>query len=280
MDEEVLEQEVAEEAGEAEQPSPQVDPEKIKRAKMMGWVDKDQFRGDPDKWRPADEFIARADELMPIMRSQMRKYEDTISSLQTELKGTRETVEKIVKVSEKTSEMAYERALSDIRKRQLDAVAAGDTQQWLNLEDEKSKLPRPEPVEFAPKQPPHTTDQQNPLFTKWHTDNEWYLSDPAMTRYANAYAAENQNPNIPYMTWLDMVGEAVKEAFPHKFQNPNRAKPAAVDGGAQRGAVPGKPKSKGYNDLPVDAKRLCDKYVSSGLYKTKEDYVKVYFEEE
>jgi hypothetical protein len=103
-----------------------------------------------------------------------------------------------------------------------------------------------------------------------------------MTRYANAYAQENPaNPGVPYMTWLDNVRAAVEEAFPHKFQNPNRSKPAAVDGGAQRGVpAPGSSKTKNYNDLPRDAKMQCDKYVSQGLYKTRDDYVKVFFEED
>jgi hypothetical protein len=75
-----------------------------------------------------------------------------------------------------------------------------------------------------------------------------------------------------------MVKEGVKEAFPHKFDNPNRNKAASVDGGANRGASTGRPKSKTYNDLPADAKMQCDKYVNQKLM-TKEKYIQEYFEE-
>jgi hypothetical protein len=287
MVEEALEvqegQEDLEESGEEQQappPVPQADPEVEKRARMMGWVDKNSFRGDVNKWRPADEFVARADELMPIMKTQLRKYEDHIAGLQTELQTTRKTVESIVKMSDKANQMAYERALSDIRKQQAQAVAAGNAEEWARLEHDKDNLPKPEPVHQPP--PPQQHDQENPMFKRWHTENEWYLSDSTMTRYANAFAQENPAPpGVPYMTWLDNVKAAVEEAFPHKFQNPNRSKPAAVDGGAQRGVpAPGSSKTKNYNDLPRDAKMQCDKYVSQGLYKTRDDYVKVFFEEE
>lgn len=270
-------EQVVEEA-EPQQP-PQPDPDTEKRAKLMGWVPKESFRGDPSKWRPADEFVSRAEELMPIMKTQLRKYEDTISGLQTELHGTRQTVEKIVKMSEKANQMAYERAVSDLTARQMQAVASGDTQAWMALETEKAKIQKPEPIQVEQPRQQNVNNEENPLFKTWHKDNEWYLADPVMTRYANAYAQEHQNPNIPYMTWLDAVAEAVKEAFPHKFQNPNRAKPASVDGGSQRGgAGPGRPKAKSYNDLPADAKMQCDKYVNQKLM-TKEKYVQEYFAE-
>jgi hypothetical protein len=37
---------------------------------------------------------------------------------------------------------------------------------------------------------------------------------------------------------------------------------------------------KTYNDLPADAKAMCDQNVEQKLFKNKEDWVKAYFEEE
>jgi len=31
----------------------------IDKATKMGWTEKSQFKGDPAKWRPADEFVER-----------------------------------------------------------------------------------------------------------------------------------------------------------------------------------------------------------------------------
>jgi hypothetical protein len=261
-----------------EEQAPVVDPETEKRAKMMGWQPKEKYPGPPFKWLPAEEYVSRAEELMPIMKGQLRKYEDTISSLQTELGTTRKTMEKVVKMSEKVAQREYEKAKNDLIKAQAEAVAAGNTSEWARLEGEKDKLEPPEKVEVPQAQAQNMQGEANPVFKQWHVDNDWYLSDPAMTRYANAFAAENQNPGIPYIQWLNMVKEGVKEAFPHKFDNPNRNKAASVDGGANRGASTGRPKSKTYNDLPADAKMQCDKYVNQKLM-TKEKYIQEYFEE-
>lgn len=278
-DQVVLEEAGEEQEQEQEPQTPQVDPEVEKRAQMMGWVPKETFRGDPARWKPAEEFVQRADELMPIMKGQLRKYEDTISSLQNEVMSTRKTMEQVIKMGEKVSEREYQKARADIIRAQAEAVAAGDAEKWQQLEAEKDKLEPPQKIEVRPPTTQQMDGNENPVFKQWHADgNDWYLSDPAMTRYANAFAAENQNPGIPYVQWLNMVKEEVKNAFPHKFENPNRAKAAAVDGGAQRGANPGRPKAKGYNDLPADARIQCDKFVTQGLL-SKEQYIKDYFEE-
>lgn len=280
-EEQVLDQGVkGNDAGGGDQPF-QADPEVEKRARMMGWVDKDGFKGDPERWRPADEFVKRADELMPIMRTQLRKYEDKFSKLTEELTTTRQTVEKVVKMSEKAGKIAYEQAMADITKRQLEAVAAGDTQKWMELEEGKRKVEKPEPIKIE--QPAQTTPNvETPEFKAWHVDNDWYLNDPVMTRYAHAYAQENPNPGGPstFRGWLDGVRSAVAEAFPHKFANPNRGRPAGVDGGAQRGGGAGGGRKKSYNDLPAEAKAQCDKYISSIKGYTREKYVADYFEGE
>jgi hypothetical protein len=41
-----------------------------------------------------------------------------------------------------------------------------------------------------------------------------------------------------------------------------------------------KPTGKTYADLPADAKKQANIFVKDGLFKTKEDYAKSYFEEE
>ena len=93
QNEELVEEAIAEEMIAEEEPVvPPVDPELEKRAKMMGWVPKEEFRGDITKWTPADQYVKRADELMPIMKTQMRKYEATIGDLQRKVSTQEESI--------------------------------------------------------------------------------------------------------------------------------------------------------------------------------------------
>jgi len=62
----------------------QVDPDIERQAKGMGWVPKDKFRGDASKWRPADEYVQRAEEFPQIAKSVIRRYKDTIKRYQQE----------------------------------------------------------------------------------------------------------------------------------------------------------------------------------------------------
>src|SRR5512137_545580 len=120
-------------------------------------------------------------------------------------------------------------------------------------------------------------DDENPVFKNWRASgNDWYMKDEQMTRYANAFAEEHRNPDIPYDKWLDKVGEAVREAFPSRFENSARNRPPSVDGGSTRGGGSGRPRGKTYGDLPQDAKMQCDKDIARGIIKSREHYTKLY----
>ena len=43
------------------------------RALAMGWQPKEQFKGDPSKWRPAEEYVQRGEELLPIVQASERR---------------------------------------------------------------------------------------------------------------------------------------------------------------------------------------------------------------
>jgi len=270
------EQEEQEEQG--KQQLPQVDPEIEKRAEMMGWVPKEQFKGDPNRWRPAEEWVQRTEEMMPIMRAQMKTYESTIESLRTELKSSKDTMKKLVKIADTVGQREYERAKQNLIKQQMDAVQNGNTEAWAKLEQEKEKLEKPEEIKYE--EPTQTHDEENPIFKEWHLSNDWYLKDEEATLYANAMGQKMQDPSIPYDQWLQRIENAVKKAFPHKFENPMRKAAATVDGGSQVASQAEQTnKKKGYKDLPADAKAQCDKLVGRGLL-TKEQYVSDYFEGE
>ena len=249
----------------------QIDPQIIERAKLMGHIPKEEFRGDPSKWVPADKYVERADNLMPILKSQLGKYEGEIANLKATVENQKKTTEKLLKMGETVQQRAYEQAKRELTKEQAQAVADGDVTKWQQLEDQKEGLPRPEPV---------VVEEVNPVFNQWHTGNEWYLKDEDMTDFANLHAQKltKQNPSLSYDQVLKKVEDKIKETFPQRFENPERSKPSVVDGGVTREIVT--KSGKTYNDLPADAKEMCNINVKQGLFNSKEDWVKSYFEED
>lgn len=275
--EEEIKEEVAEETIDADAIAAQQETED--RAQKMGWIPKEKFKGNPDRWRPAEEYVKRADELMPIMKSQLGKYEGEITTLKTTIDRQTKTMEQLVKMSEGVGKREYDRALRDLKAKQIEAVSTGNTEEWQKLEDEKEKLKEPEPIKIEASSPNPAAE---PVFIAWQEDNEWYQKDDQMTLFADAYGdnLSKNNKNLKYEEFLKMVEEETRKAFPHKFTNPNRTRASAVDAGVTRSSATDSGKKKTYSDLPAEAKAQCDKWVKDGTFKKSEDYVKSYFEEE
>ena len=253
----------------------QVAPEVIERAKTMGWIPEEQFKGDKTKWRPADEYVERAENLMPILKSQLGKYEGEIRTLKSTVESQKKTTERLLKMSEETQKRAYEQAKRDLTLKQAEAVEAGDTQKWMQLKEEEDKLQKPEPI------PVEETPQTSPVFDTWKMNNQWYQTDPDLSLFADSYGRQlkETNPNMTYEQLLSAAEQKVKEVFPHKFENPARNQPSTVDGGSQR-ETNVKPSGKTFNDLSADERQICDNDIKNGLYKSREEWVKVFFEEE
>ena len=64
-----------------------------KSARTLGWVPLEEFRGDPDRWIEADQFVERGTSQLPILRENidrlMKKFDKAtseITSLKTDIK--------------------------------------------------------------------------------------------------------------------------------------------------------------------------------------------------
>ena len=258
--------------------TPQIDPEIEERAKLYGHVPKEKFKGDPEKWVPADVFVERAEELLPIARSMNRKLEKDLTHTKTELSELRKTMKAVIKTHEKIAKNTYDSKLSQLKKDQAVAVSEGDLEKWQELEDTREKLEAPETIEFKETTPNANDDV---VVAQWKKENSWYESDPDMGIYADSISTfiSTRNPGLPVDDFLSKVKAEVKKRFPDKFENPNRSKTAVVDRTSTTGGGDTKAGGKTYSDLPQDAKRACDEFVKNKV-TTREQYVKTYFEEE
>ena len=254
------------------------------RAKTMGWVPKDDFKGDPERWTSAEDYVDKADNIMPIMRAQNKKYEEqlknqssVLESTKAELASMKKTVDSIVRVNTKVSEREYERALETIRNEQAVAIENNDGDKFKELEADKDKLIENKPEKIVVEE---SKPDGNPAFDEWVVKNDWYNTDTELREYSDymATVVSKANPQLYGADLFDTVKDRVKATFPSKFENPNRQEPGAVDGGTNQGQNSGTGGST-YSDLPDDAKTACNQFVEDGLGK-KKDYVDMYFEEE
>jgi hypothetical protein len=242
-------------------------PEDIEtEAREMGWIPKEKYKGDPVHWRSAEEYVKRGREMLPIVRAENKKLGSEIAELKKTLKDFGE-------FHSRTEKRAYEAALKDLEARQSAAVEAADVEEVRAITDEIVDLKK----DAKPAKDAQSADFKA-AFDDWHADNAWFRTaesdtgDKAMTAVAVQVYSE-QSASMSEPDKLKAVAKAVREEFPHKFENPRRREAAAVEGGvtARKGG------GKGFSDLPPEAKAECDAFVKNIKGFTREKYAKSYF---
>jgi hypothetical protein len=263
---------VDENKGDGAVKEPEDSPEILAKAEKMGWTPKDQFKGDPAKWRPASEFVERGENMLPIVRAQVKRQEREIADLKA---GLRELGE----YHNKTQQRAYEQALADLKAQRAEAIKNGDGAAFDEVDDKIDDLKK----DIAKNTTKKDDDGVDPAFQEWLSRNAW-ANDPKLQAYGSAVADELRANGTKAIgvELLDLVTKEVKAKFPEKFENPRRNAAAAVEGGSgpRRGG------GKSYADLPADAKAACDRMARNGysdrpkeMAEFKAQYVKHYFEE-
>lgn len=249
-------------------------PEIIEKASKMGWTPKDQFKGDPDKWRPADEFVERGENMLPIVRATVKKQEKEIAELKASMK-------QFAEFHSKTEQRAYDKALADLKAQRAEAIASGDGETFAKVDDAIDDLKKD--IEARDKQSVKA-DDDDPVFNEWKDRNKW-LDDPKMEAFGNAAAnyLRSTGETATGSKFLEMVTKEVKAKFPEKFENPRRSAAPSVEGGTSEARKGG---GKSYADMPADARAACDRMARNGyadkpkeMAAFKAEYVRTYFEE-
>lgn len=282
------------------------------RAARMGWSPEDEFRGDPKHWVDARTFVDRADNHLPIMKGTLTIMEKKMVAQEKEIArqtkmlqdqldevaAVKGTLREFVEYSRKSEERAYQRALTELKQKQRQAVAEGDTDSFDKVSGDIDELLRDHPIVTGVKPPKvsddHKSKEVKPTDTwtdeeaqeEWLDANEWYFEYPNMAAYAIRMDKKisKAEPALTHRKRLEKIRLAVEEKYPKYFKGTEdeeevlpkdegpRRRPGGVEGG---GGVPVKGK-RGYHDLPTDAKTACDRFVRDIPGYTKEEYLASY----
>lgn len=216
------------------------------KAIKMGWTPKDQFKGDPEKWRSADEFVERGENMLPIVKAQVKRQEREIAEL-------KETMRQFGEYHTKTEQRAYERALNDLREQRAQAIKDGDGVEFDRVDTEIEKLRK----QLEQEKPAQVQDaSKDPVYVEWRSRNPW-IDDPELESYAVSIGESLREAGVMEKgtEFLEMVGKKMKLAFPERFKNPRRENAPSVEGGVPTKRTGG----KSYADLPADAKSACER---------------------
>lgn len=211
-------------------------------ASEMGWVPKDQFRGDESEWKPAADFIKAGRDISRSMSKELRSLRDEVSRVTRTSASLAETI-----AAEKVAER------DDYWRRvQQAAVEKGDQDTVEKAVAERAKLK----VEASA-----PTDQAIPPETRDFVDRNktWFHVDHLATMRAQEICDRLAKQGVSIPEQLAQAERAIRKEFPEHFPPPAK-QPASVATATSRHANPSR-KEKGYADMPAESQAMARDYL-------------------
>ena len=218
----------------------------------MGWRPKEDWKGDPDKWKPAHEYV--------------RSTVDVNRKVVNRLKGVEDQLARVARTSVSITEREVAKERERLMQEREEAFDAGDRDAFVRAERELAKV-----VEVAPA-------KEVPAETKsfMERNSSWFEKDPVATAWAVNRSVELGERGITdYGAQLAIVEREAKQMFPEHFATAPKPKAAPLNTPGARSAVSAK---KGFASLPADAQKAAlDFEAKRGI--NREEYAKIYYEE-
>lgn len=248
------------------------DQEVVERAKAMGWLPAEEFRGNPDNHKTPEDFIRMAENSLPIAKGTITKMESTIAQQNAMIADLKADMSGLVEHFKGSEQRAYDQAVKDLQKKQSDAEAAGDMPAFVEATKRIQEKINEHPAVTGKATTATTPAAQDAaaswyaaepgVYEKWTAENEWLKTDPDLFDYADKmdrFLNARDGLTKPRSYRLSEITRMVKEKFPEKFGNPARAKGSPVEGDTG-GRARGNGEGHTFNDLPEDAKKQAIKW--------------------
>lgn len=221
------------------------------RAKAMGWkpwpVDagnpqRHEYRGRPELWTDAGAFLAKAQDELPVLRERNRQLTEQVARLtrsETRLNTTiteqQGAIDRAVEIAQRADDRGYKRAMDELRQRQRQAVADGDTAAFDDIQAQIDAAATERVVDTAPAPRAPVAPATPPSNGTWpettaflsDPENAWFHTDKVLRA---AMIAEHQDvlterPTLGRAAQYELARERVVETFPDRFQDPEPPMP-------------------------------------------------------
>lgn len=224
-------------------------------AREKGWSDKEAFKGDPEKWVDAVEYLRGHRE--PIL--------EKVGNYSREIKNLKKTIEQMAKFHNQQVEAQVKKEVAALKAERREAIELGD-------------VARVDAIDHQI----HTTVQQTPVAPQnqvagevldWVAENPWFNEDKERRSFAIAYneAYLKDHPGELEAS-LQKTLEATKKAFPEKFGLKNGIKPPA--GSVESGTSTQRGGKYDVNRLTKEQKMVYKQFVQEHKILSHDDYFK------
>jgi hypothetical protein len=254
-------------------------PSREDEARKQGWVPRSEFRGDPEDWTPADEYLRMGDPkyLRKLARDQKRELRKLAQAREQDAQAFAARLDRFEAMSKAQRAKLY----GDIETARRQAVEAGDTAEYDRLNKVEADLYEQEQAtgKTTAKKDTAKADEPHPDVEAWVQDNPWFTRDKVLNRAAQGIHEQilDDEPGLTIAENLAKTKRELMKRFPEKFGRSAPAKSnghSAVEGGQRVAAAA---KGKGFTDIPAEERRIIERHIEEGLYKDKAEAAKAYW---
>lgn len=271
----------------------QVNNEVETEARSMGWRPLDEFKGDPEKWVDAQEFVERGKHVLPIVLENNKRLQRDLSTrdrkidtLQKKLDDAFTAIEKLEKHYSEANKRAVDNAKRQLREELKQAREDNDVDKEFEIQDRIADLDRASQApEKTVTKPTTKSDEVDTEFAAWVKDNNWFDVDKKKTKEV-VRIAEDLREEGSELTGREFFDECVRvweeRNAPPKGRTTSKAESPMTRTPRGNG-------KKSFADLPRDAQEACladaDTFVGPGkryekLDQWKAQYASIYFSED
>lgn len=273
-------------------------PEQQAAAEKIGWIPPARFKGDPERFVDAEEYIARGETVLPIVKEQNKRLHAEVNELRAATAAQKAALDAATKAIEEIEERhsvdtqkAVEAARKQLKAQLAAASEAGDHDGVAELTDQLTQLNTAEkeaaPAKKNGEEKP-TVFVPPPDLVEWNNENPWFGTNKRKTALALGIAQELRDAGNTDTgrKFFDAVKEEMDKELGAGKPEPRGDK---VEGARNGGDGDSRQSSrKGYANLPADAKAACDadarqfvgpnkKYKDLAAWRGR--YAELYFQE-
>lgn len=265
------------------------------RARDMGWQPQENWKGAPEKWVDAAEFVKRGETFVPFLQHTRKRLEGELAQerqaramLEKRLAETESSVADVRKFSEEMAAERRERRKAEIAVELKAAREAGEDVRVAELQNELGEVVKP-PAPPPPERRPAPTQPEVLPWVKSYVDADAdFFKDPVKVAVFNTLAVQKRQAGDTRTGEVDGVAflNEVKEAANAKLGgNPARRQPSKTEDSRPAGRENGgRSAGQSYGDMDQAARDKCDaqeaKFVGpSKAFKTQAEWRKFFASE-
>lgn len=226
-------------------------------AKTMGWRPKEEFKGDPNLWKPAEDYIRAGSE---IQRGQSRELKDLRATMENVARTNAAIVQSTIAAEREKLVAQYNQAVDD-----------GNAQAAFKIGGRITELNNKEQglTTSAPTPPAQETND-------WVARNGWFNSDVLGRNLALSVADQYAKAGKSAGEQLQAAEAEVRRVYPHLFGTPSKG-PNELQPPPSRSSSPRKIGTT-FADLPQEAKKIAKDMADRGVIPSVEAYAKQYWQ--